>query len=69
MPAKGFWSLTLYVQPESPGKGKDKEANWLPSPAGKDFSLYLRAYWPTDAVLNGQWTPPGRDGREMRTTP
>ena len=49
-------SLTLYVQSESPGK--DKESNWLPAPKGEDFSLYLRAYWPKDEILNEQWTPP-----------
>lgn len=49
-------SLTIYVQSESPGK--DKEANWLPSPKGADFSLYVRAYWPKVAVTDGSWTPP-----------
>lgn len=49
-------SLTLYVQSESPGK--DKESNWLPAPKDADFSLYIRAYWPEPAALNGQWTPP-----------
>ena len=48
-------SLTLYAGAKSPGK--DKEANWLPAPDGT-FSLYLRAYWPEEAVLNGQWKPP-----------
>ena len=32
--------------------------NWLPAPAGKDFSLYLRAYWPQVAITDGSWTPP-----------
>ena len=32
--------------------------NWLPAPAGKDFSLYLRAYWPKVAITDGSWTPP-----------
>ncbi|MGY2167503.1 DUF1254 domain-containing protein [Pseudomonas gingeri] len=49
-------SLTLYVQHESPGA--DKESNWLPAPRGTDFSLYVRAYWPQPATLDGQWTPP-----------
>jgi len=48
-------SLTIYVQ-DTPPEG-DKRANWLPSPKG-DFSLYVRAYWPEEAVTNGQWTPP-----------
>jgi hypothetical protein len=49
-------SLTLYVQSQSPGK--DKESNWLPSPEGADFSLYIRAYWPQADALDGRWTPP-----------
>ena len=48
--------LTIYVQPDSPGP--ELEANWLPSGRGQDFSLYIRAYWPADEVLNGSWTPP-----------
>ncbi|MEN0105487.1 MAG: DUF1254 domain-containing protein [Pseudomonas sp.] len=49
-------SLTLYVQSESPGQ--DKESNWLPAPAGADFSLYIRTYWPQPSALDGSWTPP-----------
>ncbi|MBE3638809.1 DUF1254 domain-containing protein [Mangrovicoccus algicola] len=48
-------SLTIYVQNEPPGDGK--EANWLPAPAD-DFSLYIRAYWPQEAIVSGDWTPP-----------
>ncbi|MNG37275.1 hypothetical protein D3C84_1245720 [compost metagenome] len=44
------------MQSESPGK--DKESNWLPSPKGAEFSLYIRAYWPQADVLDGDWTPP-----------
>jgi hypothetical protein len=49
-------SLTFYVQAGSPGS--DRESNWLPSPKGADFSLFMRAYWPKPAVLQGSWTPP-----------
>jgi len=49
-------SLDLYIQHESPGK--DKEANWLPAPAG-DFVLMFRFYWPMDTLINGNWNPPG----------
>lgn len=49
-------SVTLYVQAESPGRGK--EANWLPAPANGDFSLYVRAYWPDEPITSGRWTPP-----------
>lgn len=55
-------SLTIYIQKDSPGK--DKEANWLPAPAGPMF-VVMRLYWPkTDgqSVLppgKGSWAPPG----------
>lgn len=48
-------SLTLYVGSSSPGR--DKETNWLPAPEGK-FSLYIRAYWGKQAILDGSWLPP-----------
>lgn len=48
-------SLILYVGATSPGA--DREANWLPAPAGA-FSLYLRAYAPRSAILDGSWLPP-----------
>jgi hypothetical protein len=48
-------SLTLYFGADSPGK--DKETNWLPAPDGT-FSLYIRAYWADQAILDGTWTPP-----------
>ncbi len=53
----GDGALTIHVQPDAPTDPVAR-ANWLPSPAGADFSLYLRAYWGKAAVLNGQWTPP-----------
>ena len=48
-------SLTLYAGTKSPGK--DKEANWLPAPTGH-FSLYIRAYWGKEGILDETWTPP-----------
>jgi len=48
-------SLTLYAGAKSPGK--DKESNWLPAP-NEPFSLYLRAYWPEKAIVDGTWLPP-----------
>ncbi|MGB6798569.1 MAG: DUF1254 domain-containing protein [Xanthobacteraceae bacterium] len=48
-------ALTLYAGTKSPGK--DKESNWLPAPNGT-FSLYMRAYWADQAVLDGTWLPP-----------
>lgn len=48
-------SLTLYAGTKSPGG--EKEANWLPAPDGH-FSLYIRAYWGKQGILDGSWQPP-----------
>lgn len=48
-------SVTLYIQSASPGP--DKEANWLPAPAGPIY-VVMRIYWPKEAALNGTWKPP-----------
>nr|WP_231870536.1 DUF1254 domain-containing protein [Planctomyces sp. SH-PL14] len=48
-------SLTLYAGGQSPGG--DKESNWLPAPDGT-FSLYIRAYWGKEAILDDSWKPP-----------
>ena len=51
-------SLTIYIQNESPGPGK--EANWLPAPKGK-FHLMMRLYWPDEnppSVIDGSWKVP-----------
>jgi len=48
-------SLTIYAGSKSPGK--EKESNWLPAPVGR-FSLYIRAYWGKEAILDGTWTAP-----------
>ena len=48
-------SLTLYAGATSPGA--EKESNWLPAPNGT-FSLYIRAYWGKQAILDGGWKPP-----------
>jgi hypothetical protein len=47
--------LTIYLGNKSPGK--DKESNWIPAPTG-NFSIWLRAYWPDQAILDGTWKPP-----------
>jgi hypothetical protein len=47
-------SFTLYVQRESPGA--DKEANWLPAPAGP-FYLILRNYAPAPATVKAIQDP------------
>ena len=54
-------SITLYIQKDSPGK--DREANWLPAPAG-EFYLIPRVYAPPDNLIdvlerdNGPLVPP-----------
>jgi hypothetical protein len=49
-------SLDLYFQQNSPGK--DRESNWLPTPAG-EFTLTMRLYAPKPEVLDGRWLPAG----------
>jgi hypothetical protein len=49
-------SLDLYIQNQSPGQ--DRQSNWLPSGAGP-FNLTIRLYWPKQAILEGNWHPPG----------
>ena len=52
-------SVDLYIQNESPGKGK--EENWLPAPKDK-FILMMRLYWPKEkppSLLDGTWKVPG----------
>jgi len=51
-------SVDLYLQAESPGKGK--EANWLPAPKAK-FVAMMRLYWPNEtppSIIDGSWKPP-----------
>jgi hypothetical protein len=50
-------SLTIYVQADAPTDPAQR-TNWLPAPHNADFSLFVRAYWPEQAALNNQWTPP-----------
>lgn len=50
-------SITIYMQPTSPGAGK--EINWLPTSATIPTPTPLmRLYWPLKPVFNGTWTPP-----------
>jgi hypothetical protein len=48
-------SLTLYIQKDSPGQGKD--GNWLPAP-DRPFYMVMRLYGPEAEALEGSWTPP-----------
>jgi hypothetical protein len=48
-------SLTLYAGKAN--SGADREPNWLSAPDGP-FSLYIRAYWGEEPILDGSWQPP-----------
>jgi len=48
-------SLTIYLQQDSPGPGK--ESNWLPTPAG-DFRPIMRMYQPRPEILSGDYALP-----------
>jgi hypothetical protein len=48
--------LTIYIQSTSPGK--DRESNWLPSPARGMFYLVMRTYMPGKEIVEQQWAPP-----------
>jgi hypothetical protein len=48
-------SLTLYAGKDDPGG--ERTANWLPAPDGT-FSLFIRAYWGEEPILDGSWQPP-----------
>ncbi|HEX4610827.1 MAG TPA: DUF1254 domain-containing protein, partial [Urbifossiella sp.] len=49
-------SLDLYFQHATPGA--DKEANWLPAPAGGVLGVTMRLYAPKARALDGRWNPP-----------
>jgi hypothetical protein len=42
-------TVTLYFQSTSPGK--DKEANWLPTPKSGRWYMNLRAYAPAPSTI------------------
>jgi len=47
-------SVDIYIQNTAP---PGQEANWLPAPSGK-FILWLRAYLPGQAILDGEYKVP-----------
>lgn len=47
-------SVDIYIQNTAPA---DHESNWLPAPSG-NFILWLRAYLPGQAILNGEYKVP-----------
>jgi hypothetical protein len=54
--------LTLHIQNESPGKGR--ESNWLPAPKGP-FVMAMRLYWPKEEATQGKWVaPPARKAQQ-----
>ncbi len=50
-------SIDLYLQADQPS-GSIASCNWLPIPDGKKFIVFLRMYWPDQAILDGKWVPP-----------
>ncbi|MGW4350597.1 DUF1254 domain-containing protein [Nocardia sp. NPDC004582] len=48
-------SLTIHVANTPPPNSP--ESNWLPAPPD-EFSVYIRAYWPQQPILDGTWQPP-----------
>jgi hypothetical protein len=52
-------SLSIYMQPDSPGK--DKEANWLPTPPAGPFFYVVRLYLPAKSAQDGTWKDPKPD--------
>jgi hypothetical protein len=48
-------ALTIHIQNAKPGPAN--AANWLPAPKG-EFELFIRAYGPKDAIMDGSWSPP-----------
>lgn len=57
-------SLDIYVQATPPSDPK-QFCNWLEAPQpttgnqNGQFILFLRMYWPDQAITNGSWYPPG----------
>ena len=49
-------SLDIFIQHESPGR--DRESNWLPSPARGMLGVTMRLYAPQPQALDGRWVPP-----------
>jgi hypothetical protein len=49
-------TLTLSLQPDSPGP--DREANWLPIPTRGGWFIMLRMYLPRSEVVDAQWECP-----------
>lgn len=48
--------LVIYLQSSSPGK--NKEANWLPTPSAGPYNYVVRLYGPGQQVTDGTWRQP-----------
>lgn len=48
-------SLTIYLQQDPV---TDPDVNWLPTPEGKDFNLFFRAYLPDQVFIDQTYVPP-----------
>ncbi len=48
-------SVDIYIQNAPPA---GHESNWLPAPASGNFILWLRAYLPGQAILDGKYQAP-----------
>lgn len=48
-------SVDIYIQNAPP---IDRESNWLPAPAAGTFNIWLRAYMPGQAILDGAYVVP-----------
>lgn len=55
-PLEADGSMKIFLAPR-PGPALP-DANWLPSPEGKPFSLTFRTYVPKSIVKDGAWFPP-----------
>lgn len=49
-------SVDIYLQSASPGK--DRESNWLPTPASGNYFMALRMYGPEGSLAEGRWQSP-----------
>ncbi len=50
--------LGVHRQARPPGRGADKESNWLPTPASGNYYMILRMYGPQGALASGDWQAP-----------
>ncbi|MBS1821591.1 MAG: DUF1254 domain-containing protein [Acidobacteria bacterium] len=51
-------SLDIYLQSTEPPEGSTQKCNWLPTPAGAGYIVFLRMYSPDETIQTGKWIPP-----------